>query len=97
MQIICIYKSPTGGVNEKVLATQLNDSTWFVVVTVSIGVKGPSALSEYPIENDPQFVEFFSGKYNHDKLFSAQEALNIIENIEIVSNLPSEIMNLIKF
>jgi len=41
------------------------------------------------------YTEFFSGKYNHDKVFSAQEALALGVNIEIVDKLPDHITNVV--
>ena len=37
------------------------------------------------------YDEFFSGKYNHDKIFSAKEAQDLGLNIEIVNLMPSHI------
>ncbi len=43
------------------------------------------------------YNEFFSGKYNHDKIFSAQEAKEIGLNIEIVESMPKIIKNVIDY
>jgi Serine dehydrogenase proteinase len=40
------------------------------------------------------YDEFFSGKYNHDKIFSAQRAKELGLNIEIVDVMPSFIKNI---
>jgi ClpP class serine protease len=44
---------------------------------------------------DKIYHEFFSGKYNHDKIFSAQEAKELGLNIEIVDELPSQLKGII--
>jgi ClpP class serine protease len=41
------------------------------------------------------YEEFFSGKYNHDKIFSAQDSLKLGLNIEIVENMPRVINDVI--
>lgn len=40
------------------------------------------------------YDEFFSGKYNHDKIFSAQEAKDLGLNIEICDDMPSQIKSI---
>ena len=39
------------------------------------------------------YDEFFSGKHNHDKIFSAQQAKDLGLNIEIVDDMPFNIKN----
>lgn len=41
------------------------------------------------------YTEFFSGKYNHDKTFSAQEAKELGINVTIVENMSDKIQDLI--
>lgn len=41
------------------------------------------------------YDEFFSGKYNHDKTFSAQETKELGVNVTIVDEMPSKIKNVI--
>jgi len=43
------------------------------------------------------YEEFFSGKYNHDKIFSAQEAKEIGLNIDIVDTMPNIITNVMNY
>ncbi len=43
------------------------------------------------------YNEFFSGKYNHDKIFSAQEAKEIGLDIEIVESMPQIIKNVMDY
>ncbi len=42
------------------------------------------------------YNEFFSGKYNHDKIFFAEEAKGIGLDVEIVDEMPKIIKNIIK-
>lgn len=46
-------------------------------------------------QGDVIYEEFFSGKYNHDKIFSAQDSKEIVNNVEINNNTPINILNLI--
>jgi len=41
------------------------------------------------------YDEFFSGKYNHDKIFSAQEVKNLGLNVEIVDEIPFAIKKVV--
>lgn len=40
------------------------------------------------------YEEFFSGKYNHDKLFSVTDAINLGINVEKVDHMPKFIENI---
>lgn len=42
------------------------------------------------------YDEFFSGKYNHDKIFSAQEAKELGLNVEIVDSMPAVLKDIVE-
>lgn len=49
------------------------------------------------VVKDRVYEEFFSGKYNHDKIFSAQDAKEIGVNIEIIEEIPKDIKDIIEY